>query len=62
MSGELEVVAGLKNKFQAAISHIVPGSVLAELHRGMVEPGTGQRKYQSPRVSVPSVQNLIDFF
>jgi uncharacterized protein len=44
MSGELEVVAGLKNKFQAAISHIMPDSVLAKLHRGMAEPGTGQKE------------------
>jgi short-subunit dehydrogenase len=44
MSGELEVVAGLKNKFQAAMSHIMPDSVLARMHRGMAEPGSGQDK------------------
>jgi uncharacterized protein len=36
------VVAGLKNKFQAAIASITPSSVLAEQHRKMAEPGTGQ--------------------
>jgi short-subunit dehydrogenase len=41
MSGELEVVAGLKNKFQAAISHIMPDSVLANMHRNLAEPGSG---------------------
>jgi short-subunit dehydrogenase len=42
MSGELAVVTGLKNKFQAALAHILPDSVLANLHRGMSEPGTGK--------------------
>ena len=42
MSGELEVVAGLKNKFQAAMSHIMPDAMLAKLHRSMTEPGTGK--------------------
>jgi short-subunit dehydrogenase len=44
MSGELEVVAGLKNKFQAAMAHIMPDSILAKMHRGMSEPGTGQQE------------------
>jgi short-subunit dehydrogenase len=42
MSGELEVVAGLKNKFQAAMSHIMPDSVLANMHRNLAEPGSGK--------------------
>ncbi|GAC1488835.1 MAG: SDR family NAD(P)-dependent oxidoreductase [Acetobacteraceae bacterium] len=36
------VVAGWKNKIQAAISHITPTPVLAEMHRRMAEPGTGK--------------------
>ncbi len=44
MSGELEVVAGLKNKFQAAMSHVLPDSALAKLHRNMAEPGSGQKE------------------
>jgi short-subunit dehydrogenase len=44
MSGELEVVAGLKNKFQAAMSHIMPDSVLANMHRNLAEPGTGKEE------------------
>jgi len=44
MSGELEVVAGLKNKFQAAMSHIMPDSVLANMHRNLAEPGSGKAK------------------
>ena len=44
MSGELEVVAGLKNKFQAAMSHIMPDSVLASMHRNLAEPGSGKEE------------------
>ena len=42
MKGELEVVAGFANKFRAAMSHIVPDSALAQMHRKMAEPGTGK--------------------
>lgn len=41
MSGELKVVAGLKNKLQAAMTNVLPDSTLANLHRSMAEPGTG---------------------
>jgi uncharacterized protein len=44
MKGELKVVAGFGNKMRAAVSHIAPDSTLAEMHRGMAEPGTGQSK------------------
>ena len=40
--GEGDVVAGFKNKVQAAMSAITPQSGLAEMHRGMAEPGSGQ--------------------
>jgi uncharacterized protein len=42
MKGELKVVAGFTNKMRAAISHIAPDSALAEMHRGMAEPGSGK--------------------
>ena len=42
MSGELKVVAGFANKVRAAVSHIAPDTALAEMHRGMAEPGTGK--------------------
>ena len=42
MKGELKVVAGLANKMRAAISRITPDSTLAEMHRGMAEPGSGK--------------------
>jgi uncharacterized protein len=39
MNGEGDVVAGWQNKLQAAISHITPSSILAEMHRRKAEPG-----------------------
>jgi short-subunit dehydrogenase len=42
MKGELKVVAGMANKMRAAMSHVAPDSTLAEMHRGMAEPGTGK--------------------
>jgi uncharacterized protein len=40
--GELKVVAGFSNKMRAAMAHVVPDSTLAEMHRGMAEPGSGK--------------------
>jgi short-subunit dehydrogenase len=42
MDGEGDVVAGWKNKLQAAMASVTPSSVLAEQHRKMAEPGTGK--------------------
>jgi short-subunit dehydrogenase len=42
MKGEGDVVAGWKNKLQAAMAAVTPESVMAEQHRKMAEPGTGQ--------------------
>jgi short-subunit dehydrogenase len=42
MEGQVGVVAGLKNKLRAAISHLTPDSLLAPIHRGIAEPGTGK--------------------
>ena len=38
--GEGDVVAGFKNKLQAAMAAVTPQSVLAEQHRKMAEPGS----------------------
>lgn len=35
------VVAGWKNKIQAAVAHVTPAPVLAKMHEGMAKPGTG---------------------
>jgi uncharacterized protein len=40
MDGEGDVVAGLKNKLQAAVASVTPSAVLAEQHRKMAEPGS----------------------
>ncbi len=43
MQGEADVVAGFKNKLQAALSHLMPSEALAERHRKMAEPGTASK-------------------
>ncbi len=43
MDGEGDVVAGMKNKLQAAMAHITPAGVLAEQHRKMAEPGSARK-------------------
>jgi short-subunit dehydrogenase len=40
MAGEGDVVAGWKNKLQAALAAVTPSSILAEQHRKMAEPGS----------------------
>lgn len=42
MKGDGDVIAGWNNKLRAAISHIMPSSVLAEQHRKMAAPGTAE--------------------
>jgi len=44
MKGEGSVVSGWKNKLQAAISHVTPDGTLAEMHRGVAEPGTAKHR------------------
>ncbi len=43
MRGDGDVVSGWKNKLQSAISNIPPAGMLAEQHRKMAEPGSGQK-------------------
>jgi short-subunit dehydrogenase len=42
MSGDGDVVAGLKNKVQSAIANVTPAPVLAKQHRKMAEPGSAK--------------------
>jgi short-subunit dehydrogenase len=42
MKGEGHVVYGLKNKLQVAVAHVMPAGMLAEQHRKMAEPGSGE--------------------
>jgi len=43
MRGDGDVVSGWKNKLQSAIANVTPAAMLAEQHRKMAEPGSGQR-------------------
>lgn len=44
MRGDGDVVSGWQDKLRAAISAITPSGVLAEMHRGLAEPGSGAKK------------------
>ena len=44
MNGQGDVVYGIKNKLQAAVAKILPGDQLAETHRSMSAPGTGEKE------------------
>ena len=41
--GDGDVVAGWKNKLQAAMAHVTPSTVLAEQHAKMAAPGTATK-------------------
>ena len=43
MRGDGDVVSGWKNKLQSAIASVTPSGILAEQHRKMAEPGSGQK-------------------
>ena len=43
MSGEADVVAGLKNKLQVAMAKVMPSQMAAEQHRKMAQPGTAEK-------------------
>lgn len=42
LNGEGDVVSGWKNKVQSALANVTPASMLAEQHRKMAEPGSGE--------------------
>jgi len=42
-AGSGHVVSGWQNKLQAAMSHILPDTVLGKLYRNMSEPGTAEK-------------------
>ena len=43
MKGERSVVYGLMNKLQTAAAGVLGGGISSEMHRGMAEPGTGNK-------------------
>ena len=44
IAGKGDVVAGWQNKLRSAMATITPSGVLAEMHRGMAEPGSGEKE------------------
>ena len=42
MKGEADVIAGWKNKMQAALLRVTPAEMVAEQHRKLAEPGTAK--------------------
>jgi short-subunit dehydrogenase len=44
IAGDGDVVTGWQNKLRSAMAAITPSGVLAEMHRGMAEPGSGEKK------------------
>jgi short-subunit dehydrogenase len=43
LDGEGDVANGWKNKIQSSIANVTPAAVLAQQHRKMAEPGSGDR-------------------
>jgi short-subunit dehydrogenase len=43
MAGQGDVVSGWKNKLQAAMASVTPSGMVAEQHRRMAEPGSGEK-------------------
>jgi short-subunit dehydrogenase len=44
MAGDGDVVSGWQNKLRAAMASVTPSGVLAEMHRGMAEPGSAGKQ------------------
>jgi short-subunit dehydrogenase len=43
LAGDGDVVTGWQNKLRSAMATITPSGVLAEMHRGMAAPGSGEK-------------------
>ena len=44
LAGEDDVVSGWRNKLQTTLANVTPAGVLAEMHRKMAEPGSGEKE------------------
>jgi len=42
MGGKASIFSGWKTKIQGVLANVTPGSVLAEQHRKMAEPGSAK--------------------
>jgi uncharacterized protein len=49
MRGDGQVITGLKNKLQSAVSRILPSALLAEQHRKKAEPRSGKKSQPDVR-------------
>jgi len=47
LKGEADVVAGLKNKLQVAMSKVMPAQAVAQMHRKLAEPGATEPTLQA---------------
>lgn len=43
MRGDGDIVTGWKNKLQSTMAAVIPSDMLAEIHRRMAEPGSGDK-------------------
>jgi short-subunit dehydrogenase len=43
LNGEGDVVSGWRNKLQSTLANMTPAGILAEQHRKLAEPGSGQK-------------------
>jgi uncharacterized protein len=46
LKGEADVVAGMKNRMQVAMSKVMPSQATAQMHRKLAEPGTTEPTLQ----------------
>lgn len=50
LKGEADVVAGVKNKMQVAMSKVLPSQATAQMHRKLAEPGTTEPTVQQEHI------------
>jgi hypothetical protein len=43
LKGEGDVVTGWRNKLQTTMANVMPSDMLAERHRNIAEPGSGEK-------------------
>ena len=51
LKGEADVVAGLRNKLQVAMSKVLPAQATAQMHRKLAEPGTTEPTLQKEHMN-----------
>lgn len=56
LKGEADVVAGLKNRMQVALSKVLPSPVTAQMHRKLAELGTTEPTLQMEHLGKENVK------